>query len=91
MRMNLVILMLAGLLVFLQLRLWLQSDGIFDMLGLKHQIAAMSLENEKLKQQNEQLMFQVQRVKHSADATESRARNELGMIKKDETFYQVVK
>lgn len=91
MRVNLLIAALAVVVVFLQFRLWFQADGIRDMLRLKHSLAAQSVENDKLKQQNEMLVFQVERLKNSSDATESRARNELGMIKKDETFYQIVR
>lgn len=91
MRINLLLAVMVLLLVFLQVRLWYQADGIHDMLAIKQVIAKQKQENEKLKLQNEQLLFQVQKLKKSQDATEARARNELGMIKKDETFYQILK
>lgn len=86
-------LLMSGLVLFLvllQYRLWFESGGIRDMLKLKHNLIKQQADNEKLKQRNEELTFQIARSQNSKDATEARARNELGMIKKGETFYQVV-
>jgi len=82
---------LFGALVLLQYRLWLESGGIRDMMKMKETLAQQAIENDKLKKRNDELLFQIQRLQYSKDAAESRARNELGMIKKDETFYQIVK
>lgn len=82
---------LFGALVLLQYRLWLESGGIRDMMKMKETLAQQAIENDKLKKHNDELLFQIQRLQYSKDAAESRARNELGMIKKDETFYQIVK
>jgi cell division protein FtsB len=90
-RLNILAAALFAVLFFLQYRLWFESDGIRDMMQLKKNLSKQTDENEKLKKLNEDLMFQVQRLQNSKDAAESRARNELGMIKKDETFYQIVK
>jgi cell division protein FtsB len=90
-RLNLLIVILLGALVFLQYRLWFESGGILDMLKMKTTLARQTDENDKLKKRNEELLFQIQRLQNSKDASESRARNELGMIKKGETFYQIVK
>jgi cell division protein FtsB len=76
---------------FLQCHLWFEKGGIGDMLHLKKQLAEQQVELETLKKHNDTLLFQVQRLQNSKDATEARARNELGMVKKGETFYQVVK
>lgn len=84
-------LLLICALAFLQYRLWFESGGIRDLLRLKKDLTVQVSENDRLKKRNEELLFQVQRLQNSQDATESRARNELGMIKKDETFYQIVK
>lgn len=81
----------VALLVLLQYRLWFQNDGIYEVLSLKKSLATQSMETEKLKKRNEELAFQVTRMQKSKDATEARARNELGMIKNGETFYQFVK
>jgi cell division protein FtsB len=74
----------------LQYRLWFASDGVGDMLRLKRMLILQAEENKKLQQHNDELLFQVQRLQKSPEETESRARNELGMIKKGETFYQIV-
>lgn len=90
-RLMIVAVVLVSALFFLQYRLWVKSGGIRDIWRLKEVLAVQTAENEKLRKRNEELLFQIQRLQNSQDATESRARNELGMIKRGETFYQVVK
>lgn len=90
-RFNVLVIALLSALVFLQYRLWFQSGGIRNMLELKQTLAVQADENAKLKKKNEMLLFQIQRLQNSQDEAESRARNELGMIKKNETFYQIVR
>lgn len=90
-RLNLLALVLLMLLLFLQYRLWFESGGIRDMLRLRKSLATQAMQNEKLKKRNDELLFQIERLKNSQDTVESRARNELGMVKKGETFYQIVK
>ena len=90
-RLNLLAVILVVGLLFLQYRLWFEAGGIRDMVQLKKHLTRQAAENEKLKKRNEALLFQIHRLQHSEDASESRARNELGMVKKGETFYQIVK
>jgi len=90
-RLNTLTVILLAVLVFLQYKLWFQSGGIRDMLKIKNTLVIQENENEKLKHENEQLVSQIQHLRSSQDATESRARKELGMVKKGETFYQIVK
>lgn len=90
-RLYLLILCLIGMLAFLQYRLWFQSGGLRDYVRLKQAVNKQLSDNENSKKRNEDLLFQIQRLQNSKDAAESRARNELGMVKKDETFYQIVK
>lgn len=91
MRVNLIMGVLVLLLIFLQYRLWFQPGGIHEMMTIRQRLAEQAVVNDKLKKRNEELLLQVKRLQNSHDAVESRARNELGMIKKDETFYQIVK
>lgn len=89
-RLSLLIIVLIVAIIFLQYRLWFQPGGLSDVLALKRQIAIREQDNQKLKKANEDLLFQIKRLQNSQDNTEARARSELGMIKKDETFYQVI-
>ena len=83
--------LLFCLLLTLQYHLWFVSGGIIDMLRLKKEVALQMDVNNQLKKRNDKLLRQLQYVQGNTDAMESRARGELGMIKKGETFYQVVK
>ena len=81
---------LAILLVLLQTKLWFGDGSIKDGWRMKDAIDAQSAENSQLKERNQALIAEVDDLKQGLDAIEERARNELGMVKKDETFYQVV-
>lgn len=76
--------------LFLQYCLWFESGGIRDMRSLKTKLAMQIEQNKTLGERNEQLLAEINRIKHSHETAESRARAELGMIKKGETFYQIV-
>jgi cell division protein FtsB len=89
--MILLIAMLVLMLLFLQYRLWFESGGIRDMWHLQKALTQQTLENERLKKHNDELLFQIRRLQNSQDAAESYARDELGMVKKDEKFYQIIK
>lgn len=90
-KVNLLPIILFIILGMMQYRLWFQSDGVIDMFRLKKRLAVEQMENEKLKQRNQQILLQVQHLQKNDDAVELRARQELGMIKKGEKFYQVIK
>ncbi len=82
---------LVILLVLLQYRLWFGEGSIPHVIQLKHQLQSQIDQNQKLQQRNQTLIAEVKDLKNGQHAVEERARNELGMIKKGETFYQVVK
>lgn len=75
----------------LQYRLWFGKASIPKVIHLKQQLASQVQENKKLQQRNAVLIAEVQDLKSGHQAIEERARNELGMVKKGETFYQIVK
>ena len=47
-------------------------------------------ENEQLQERNQSLAAEVHDLKNGYEAIEERARSEMGMVKNDETFYQVI-
>lgn len=89
--MKIVIAILIVLLIIMQYRLWIGDGSVRTAIQLKQQIAAQQAENQKLRDSNQMLLAEVQDLKGGKQAVEERARNDLGMVKKDETFYQIVK
>ena len=82
--------LLLLILVFLQYRLWAGEGSITETQTLKVKIAEQQAKNAQLAIDNDRLMSQVAALKQGLDAVESRAREDLGMIKSDETFYLLV-
>ena len=83
-------LVLAGLLVALQYPLWIGKGSWLKVWELDQQVVAHRDTNTRLKARNDALDAEVRDLKQGLEAIEERARLELGMIKKDEVFYQVV-
>lgn len=78
------------LIVWLQWELWTGRGGLPDVDRLKQRVAAQKAENAELKARNRALAADVEDLKSGREAIEERAREELGMIRDDEVFYQVV-
>ena len=78
------------LLVLLQYRLWLDKGGIPEALQLGKEIDLTSKEVDSLKERNQKLEAEVIDLKTGLEAIEERARTDLGMIKNDEVYYQVI-
>ena len=81
---------LAGLIVVLQYPLWFGKGGWLRVRELDRQVASQLAVNAGLRARNETLDAEVRDLKQGLDAIEERARLELGMIRKDEVFFQVV-
>jgi len=81
---------LVALLVALQYPLWLGKGSWLNVSELDRQLANQRAGNARLKARNDALDAEVRDLKRGLEAIEERARLELGMIKKDEIFYQVV-
>ena len=81
---------LLTLLVLLQYRLWFGDGSVREVAQLQTQIDAQEEQNAKLRERNRTLAAEVQDLKKGTTAIEERARTDLGMVGKSETFYQVV-
>jgi cell division protein FtsB len=81
---------LFSLVLALQYRLWLSADGMREVARLSAAVDLQRAENSRLTARNEQLAAEVADLKNGMAALEERARSELGMIGRNETFYQVV-
>lgn len=82
--------------ILLILIVWALFQGHFGDGGKKELqekqmlLTEQQQEIEQLKARNEKLAAEVKSLKTGLDAIEERARSELGMIKQDETFIQVI-
>ena len=84
----LILLAIVGL--GLQGQLWLAEDGYRKTRTLRHAVATQREQNEALKARNAELDAEVLNLKRGLEAAEERARTDLGLIGRRETFYQVV-
>ena len=80
---------LLAALLLLHYRLWLSGDGLGEVLRLKAAVGTQQAENARLSERNRQLAAEVRDLKQGYAALEERARNDLGMIGGNETFFQV--
>ena len=81
---------LAALLLLIQYPLWLGKGGWFRVSELEKQVSAQLDINVKLKARDEAVSADVKDLQTGTEAIEERARAELGMVKADEIFVQVI-
>jgi cell division protein FtsB len=82
--------LLLLILVLLQLKMWFGEGGFSDVRRLEQRVEEQADENEALAQRNRELQAEVEDLRQGLGAVEERARSELGLIKENEEFYQVV-
>ena len=88
--MRILALALAALILLLQYPLWLGKGGWLRVWDLDRQVRSQQERNAGLQRRNEVLDAEVRDLKQGVAAIEERARYELGMIKQDEIFFQIV-
>jgi cell division protein FtsB len=81
---------LVLILALLLMKVWLGEGGLRDVQRLEQRVEEQARENEALAQRNRQLQADVEDLRQGLEAVEERARSELGLIKENEEFYQVV-
>ena len=82
--------LLIGLFPVLQYDLWLGEGSLATVWRLNKSIETQTKENKIIAERNKALEAEVSDLKQGKDAIEERARSELGMIKKGETYIQIV-
>lgn len=87
---RLIVAILVILLLILQYRLWFSDGGLVKMWQLSESLEQQKQENARLLERNRALEAEVIDLKQGLQAIEERARTELGMVKKDETYFQVI-
>jgi len=87
---KLLALTLAGLILLSQYPLWLGKGGWLRVWEVERQIRAQREVNRQLQARNQSLDAEVRDLKVGLDAIEERARSELGMIRQNEIFFQLI-
>ena len=84
---------LVGLLLLLgilQYRLWIAEGSLAEQRRLQRQVEEQTRVNEELRQRNAILEREVLELQTGNAGVEQRAREQLGLIREGETFYQFV-
>lgn len=81
---------LFGLLLLLQYPLWLGRGGWFKVWDTRQQLVRQQQTDDALAARNAAMDAEVQDLKQGVRAIEGRARTELGMVRKDEIFFQIL-
>lgn len=89
--MKIIVIILSIVLAILQYRFWFADDGLLKIFHLKRAISETQAKNDDIAKHNVYLSNEITVLKKGGAAIENRARNDLGMVKKGEVFYQVVK
>jgi len=88
--MRVLLAVLVAVFLLLQFKMWFGEGGYRDVQRLAERVEQQARENEMLAQRNRELQAEVEDLRQGLQAIEERARSELGMVKDDEEFYQVI-
>ncbi len=81
---------LLGLFLLLQYRLWFAEGGLAEANRLQVQLEEAEAEKAELTARNEALTQEVIALQGGTEAVERNARENLGLIKEGEVYYQFV-
>lgn len=81
---------LGALLILIQYPLWVGKGGWLRAWEVDRQLEAQRAKNSALEARNANLAAEVRDLKQGTEAIEERARQELGMVRNDEIFFQYV-
>ncbi|MGD8341195.1 MAG: septum formation initiator family protein [Gammaproteobacteria bacterium] len=79
----------AFALIAMQIELWFSDDRRPGLRALELEVAAQSATNAELVRQNAELRAEIVNLRDGNEAAEERARSELGLVRPDETFFQI--
>ena len=81
---------LAALILLIQYPLWLGKGGWLRAWQVEESLSKQKSKNTQLEVRNAALAAEVRDLKQGSEAIEERARQELGMVRNDEVFFQYV-
>ena len=88
--MKYIITVIILLIVHLQYRLWVGDGSIAQIKEYQARLDVLKQKTKEKKERNDALYAEVLDLRKGQEAIEERARDELGMVKEKETFFQVI-
>ena len=88
--MKILLAIIVLLIALLQYRLWYGDGGINEIQAYQLRLDDLKGQVEEKRQRNEALYAEVEDLRKGQESLEERARDELGMIREGETFFQVL-
>ncbi|MGZ4992396.1 MAG: septum formation initiator family protein [Methylobacter sp.] len=88
--MKIIIAIIILLIIHLQYRIWVGDGSVAQIDAYQQRLDDLKKQVEEKRQRNEALYAEVLDLRKGQEAIEERARDELGMIKEDETFFHVL-
>lgn len=80
----------AILIIILQYQIWMGDNSHLQIDSLKVKIDEQQQQNKLLMEQNRQLREEIQALRNNPALLEEIAREQLGLIKPNETFYRII-
>ena len=88
--MKILIAFIILLIIHFQYRIWIGDGSVAQIDAYQQRLDDLKKQAEEKRQRNEALYAEVLDLRKGQEAIEERARDELGMIKEDETFFHVL-
>ncbi len=79
------------LFISLQYSLFLSNNSVITFFNLKNDLEAFSSDLNKYKEKNNLLISEIKSIKKNKNSLEIFARENFGYIKKNETFFQIIR
>ncbi|HEY8097929.1 MAG TPA: septum formation initiator family protein [Methylobacter sp.] len=88
--MKIIIAIIILLIIHFQYRIWIGDGSVAQIDAYQQRLDDLKKQAEEKRERNEALYAEVLDLRKGQEAIEERARDELGMIKEDETFFHVL-
>lgn len=82
---------LIALLALFHAQLWIGRGSIASVREMQQRLDEQLAENSQAQARNDQLAAEVRDLKEGLEMVEEKARSELGMVKPNEIFVQIIK
>lgn len=82
---------LIALLALFHAQLWIGRGSIASVREMQQRLDEQLVENSQAQARNDQLAAEVRDLKEGLEMVEEKARSELGMVKPNEIFVQIIK